>query len=44
MNKTTPIRANLVVLKRMLNLIPRGIINRYVLETGVEAGVSLMTI
>jgi hypothetical protein len=28
MNKTTPTRANVVVLKQMLNLIPRGMINR----------------
>jgi hypothetical protein len=27
MNKTTPTRANVVVLKQMLNLIPRGMIN-----------------
>lgn len=37
MNKTTPTRANVVVLKQMLNLIPRGMINRHALETGVEA-------
>jgi hypothetical protein len=37
MNKTTPTRANVVVLKQMLNLIPRGLINRHALETGVEA-------
>ena len=37
MNKTTPARANVVVLKQMLNLIPRGLINRHALETGVEA-------
>ena len=37
MDKTTPTRANVVVLKQMLNLIPRGLINRHALETGVEA-------
>lgn len=37
MNKTTPTRANVVVLKQILNLIPRGMINRHALETGVEA-------
>jgi hypothetical protein len=37
MNKTTPTRANVVVLKQMLNLIPRGLINRHALATGVEA-------
>ena len=37
MNKTRPIRANVVVLKQMHNLIPRGMINSHALETGVEA-------
>ena len=37
MYKTTPIRANVVVLKQMLNLIPRGMINRHALATGEEA-------
>lgn len=37
MNNATPTRANVVVLKQMLNLIPRGMINRHALETGVEA-------
>jgi len=37
MNNTTPTRANVVVLKQMLNLIPRGLINRHALATGVEA-------
>ena len=37
MNKTTPARANVIVLKQMLNLIPRGLINRHALDTGVEA-------
>lgn len=37
MNNTTPTRANVVVLKQMLNLIPRGMINRHALESGVEA-------
>ena len=37
MNKTTPTRANVVVLKQILNLIPRRLINRHALETGVEA-------
>jgi len=36
MNKTSPARANVVVLKQILNLIPRGMINRHALETGVE--------
>jgi hypothetical protein len=37
MNKTAPARSNVIVLKQMLNLIPRGMINRHALETGVEA-------
>jgi len=37
MNNTTPTRANVVVLKQILNLIPRGMINRHALATGVEA-------
>lgn len=36
MKKTTPTRANVVVLKQMLNLIPLGMINRIARETGVE--------
>jgi hypothetical protein len=36
MNKKTPTRANVIVLKQMLNLIPRGMINRIAKETGVE--------
>jgi len=36
MNNTTPTRVNVVVLRQMLNLIPRGLINRHALETGVE--------
>ena len=37
MNKTTPTRTNVIVLKQILNLIPRGMINRLARETGVEA-------
>ena len=37
MYNTPPARANVVVLKQLLNLIPRGMINRHALETGVEA-------
>lgn len=37
MHNQTPTRSNVVVLKQMLNLIPRGMINRHALETGVEA-------
>lgn len=37
MNKTTPTRSNVIVLKQILNLIPRGMINRHALETGVAA-------
>jgi hypothetical protein len=37
MNNKTPTRANVVCLKQMLNLIPRGMINRIARETGVEA-------
>jgi hypothetical protein len=37
MNKTTPTRANVIVLKQILNLIPREMINRHARETGVEA-------
>jgi Transposase DDE domain/Domain of unknown function (DUF4372) len=36
MNKTKPARSNVVVLKQILNLIPRGLINRHARETGVE--------
>jgi len=36
MNNKTPTRANVVVLKQILNLIPRGMINRHARETGVE--------
>jgi hypothetical protein len=36
MNNKTPTRANVTVLKQILNLIPRGIINRHAIETGVE--------
>jgi hypothetical protein len=36
MNNKTPTRANVVVLKQMLNLIPLGMINRIARETGVE--------
>jgi len=36
MNNKTPARSNVVVLKQILNLIPRGMINRHALETGVE--------
>lgn len=37
MNKATPTRANVVVLKQILNLIPRHLINRHARETGVDA-------
>jgi hypothetical protein len=37
MNKKTPTRANVIVLKQILNLIPRGMINRHAIETAVEA-------
>ncbi len=37
MNKQTPTRANVVVLKQILNFIPRGMINRHAGETGVDA-------
>lgn len=33
---TTPTRSNVVALKQILNLIPRGLINRHARETGVE--------
>jgi len=36
MNNKTPARSNVVVLKQILNLIPRGLINRHARETGVE--------
>ena len=44
MNKKTPTRANVVVLKQMLNLIPRGMINRHALATGVEANARSFTV
>jgi Transposase DDE domain/Domain of unknown function (DUF4372) len=37
MNKTTSTRANVVVLKQMLNLIPLGLISRHARETGIDA-------
>ena len=37
MNNKTPTRANVIVLKQILNFIPRGMINRLALETGVDA-------
>lgn len=37
MKNTPPTRSNVIVLKQILNLIPRGMINRHALETGVEA-------
>lgn len=37
MNNKTLTRANVVVLKQMLNLIPRGMTNSHALATGVEA-------
>jgi len=36
MTKTKPARANVVVLKQILNLIPLGMINRIAHETGIE--------
>lgn len=36
MNKTAPARANVIVLKQLFNHIPRGLINRHALATGVE--------
>lgn len=37
MIQTTPTRANVVVLKQILNLIPRHLIGRHARETGVDA-------
>lgn len=37
MKNTPPTRANVIVLKQLLNLIPRGMINCHALEVGVEA-------
>lgn len=37
MNTTTPTRGNVIVLKQLLNLIPRGMINRLAIQTGVES-------
>ena len=37
MNNKTPTRANVIVLKQILNTIPCGMINRLAVETGVEA-------
>lgn len=37
MIQTTPTRANVVVLKQILNLIPRNLISRHARETGVDA-------
>ncbi|HEY5753587.1 MAG TPA: DUF4372 domain-containing protein [Chthoniobacterales bacterium] len=32
-----PARSNVVVLKQLLNLIPRGTVNRLARQTGIEA-------
>jgi hypothetical protein len=37
MNKATPTRANVIVLKQILNHIPRHLIGRHARETGVDA-------
>jgi hypothetical protein len=37
MTKQTPTRANVIVLKQILNLIPRHLIGRHARETGVDA-------
>lgn len=37
MSKTAPARANVIVLKQLFNLIPRGLINRHALAAGLEA-------
>lgn len=37
MHKKTPTRANVIALKQILNLIPRGLINRHARETGIDA-------
>jgi len=36
-NNQTPARSNVIVLKQILNHIPRGIINRVARETGIES-------
>ena len=37
MKTTTPTRSNVIVLKQLLNLIPRGMINRLAIQSGVQA-------
>jgi len=37
MKTTTPTRGNVIVLKQLLNWIPRGMINRLAIQTGVQA-------
>ena len=44
MNKKTPTRANVVVLKQMLNLIPLGLIHRHARETGIDAKARSFTV
>jgi hypothetical protein len=44
MKNTPPARSNVTVLKQMLNLIPRGMINLHALETGVEAKARSFTV
>ena len=44
MKNTPPTRSNVIVLKQMLNLIPRGMINRHALETGVEVKVRTFSV
>jgi len=36
MNNKTPTRANVIVLKQILNLIPREMINRHARDTGLD--------
>jgi hypothetical protein len=44
MNKTTPARSHVIVLKQLLNLIPWGLISRQARETGVESKARSFTV
>jgi hypothetical protein len=44
MNNKTPTRANVIILKQILNLIPREMINRHARETGVDTKARSFTV
>lgn len=44
MNGKTPARSNVVVVKQLLNLIPRSLINRHAMESAVDAKARTFTV